>query len=208
MNQDAFLDAVREENRTALSRLGSSKSLYAETMGEMKETPVLAAAATAEQAAAETFAAWADSEPDEEAAALFREVATQEEAHYDAVLGRLGEHEPGDLPAIQDHLRDVEGTVERLGAFVGRTIAADKSKEQLVGFFIGQADPKGSQLFRDLRGDLDGQLEGATDLLAARCETEDDWERAQAAATAAIQAAYEEYTERLEGMGVNPKPVC
>ena len=28
------------------------------------------------------------------------------------------------------------------------------------------------------------------------------------AASGAIQAAYDEYTERLESMGVNPKPVC
>ena len=30
----------------------------------------------------------------------------------------------------------------------------------------------------------------------------------QEAAAVAVQAAYEEYTERLESMGVNPKPVC
>ncbi|PSQ14952.1 rubrerythrin family protein, partial [Halobacteriales archaeon QS_7_69_60] len=49
----------------------------------------------------------------------------------------------------------------------------------------------------------------ATELLAARCGDDDErWEQAREAASGAIQAAYDEYTERLESMGVNPKPVC
>jgi hypothetical protein len=59
-----------------------------------------------------------------------------------------------------------------------------------------------------MNGDLDAQLERALSLLAEHCEDETDWERAETAASEAIQAAYGEYTERLEGMGVNPKPVC
>jgi hypothetical protein len=79
----------------------------------------------------------------------------------------------------------------------------------MTGFFVGQADPSTSQLFRGMGDDLDAQLERATELLAAECgDDEECWERAADAATGAIQAAYEEYTERLEGMGVNPKPVC
>jgi hypothetical protein len=56
--------------------------------------------------------------------------------------------------------------------------------------------------------DLDDQLSRASELLEAECAGEDDWDRARDAATGAIEAAYGEYTERLESMGVNPKPVC
>jgi rubrerythrin len=208
MTAEDFVDEIREENNTALSRLGSSKALYADTMGEMESEELLRAAATAEHHAAETYEAWADEE-DGEVAEAFRETAAEERDHRETVAGELDEHEPGELPAIQLHLRDLEGTVERLGGFVGRTLAAEKSKEQLTGFFVGQAAPSTSQLFREMGDDLDAQLERATDRIATECgDDEECWDRAREAATGAIQAAYEEYTERLEGMGVNPKPVC
>lgn len=209
MNAEEFLDAVRTQNKTALSRLGSSKSLYADTGGEMDDESVLAAAADAERAAAETFEGWAEAADDEAAATVFAETAEEERAHYETVVGKLDDHEPtDDVPAIHETLRGYEDTVERLGGLVGRTVAAEKSKDQLTGFFVGQADPQTAQLFRDLAGDLDGQLERATDLLSDRCGDDEDWERALAAASSAVQAAYEEYTDRLESMGVNPKPVC
>jgi hypothetical protein len=208
MNPDEFIDAVKDENETALSRLGSSKSLYADTEGEMEPEEVLTAAATAEHHAAETYEAWADEEEGDVAEA-FAETAAEERDHYDTVVGELDAHEPGEVPAIQEYLRDLDGTVERIGGFVGRTLAAEKSKGQLTGFFTGQADPQTASLFRGMSGDLEAQLERATDLLEAECgDDEECWERAREAATGAIQAAYEEYTERLESMGVNPKPVC
>ena len=208
MTPEEFTDAVRGDNETALSRLGSSKALYADTGGEMDDEEVLRAAATAEHHAAETYAAWAESENGETAEA-FETTATEERDHYETVVDELDAHDPGEIPAIQAYLRDLDGTVERLGGFVGRTLAAEQSKSQLTGFFVGQADPGTSQLFREMGDDLDAQLERATDRLAAECgDDENCWERAHEAATGAIQTAYEEYTERLEAMGVNPKPVC
>ena len=144
-----------------------------------------------------------------EAAAVFRATAEEERDHYEQVAAKLDDHEPSDeLSAMQASLRDLDDTVSRLGGLVGRTLAAEKSKEQTTGFFVGQAKPRVASLVRELSGDLDGQLDRATDLLAEECADEADWDRALAAATDAIQAAYGEYTERLESMGVNPKPVC
>ena len=209
MDPEQFVDDVRDSNETALSRLGSSKSLYAETEGEMEADAVLAAAATAEYHAAETFAAWADDEGDPDAADAWAANAEEERDHYDAVVAELGDdHDPGPPAAIQEYLRGLDDAVERAGAAVGRTLAADASKSQLTGFFVGQADPQTASTFRDVAGDLDGQLDRAAALLGALCEDESDWERAAEAATEAVQAAYEEYTETLESMGVNPKPVC
>jgi hypothetical protein len=208
MTPEEFADAVRSENRTALSRLGSSKSLYADTMGEMESEEVLRAAATAEHAAARTFEAWADDESDDTAAAVFEATAEEEREHHDRVAGELDDHEPGEVPAIQEYLRGLEDTVERLGGLVGRTLAADGSKGQMTGFFTGRADPQTAQLFRDLSGDLDGQVERAVEALDAVCNDDEDWDRGLEAGSGAIGAAYEEYTERLERMDVNPKPVC
>ena len=209
MTPEEFTEAVREANRTPLSRLGSSKSLFADTMGDMDTDAVLGAAADAEHHAAETYAAWAENEADSEVSEAFETTASEERAHYETVAGKLDEHEPSEeVPAIHEYLRSLSDTVERLGGFVGRTLAAEKSKSQVTGFFVGQADPQTAQSFREMGEDLDAQLERALSLLAEVCEDEADWERAEAAAGEAIQAAYGEYTERLEGMGVNPKPVC
>lgn len=208
MTHEEFVDAIREANGTALSRLGSSKSLYADTMGEMEAEEVLEAAATAEHHAAETYEQWAD-DAEGAVADAFAETAAEERDHHETVLGELDDHDHGEVPAIQGYLRGLEGDVERLGGFVGRTLAAEKSKEQLTGFFTGEADPQTARLFRGMGDDLDAQLERATDLLAEACgDDEDCWERADEAASDAIQTAYDEYTERLESMGVNPKPVC
>ena len=210
MNADEFLQTVRDDNETALSRLGSSKALYAETEGEMEPEVVFAAAANAEHAASETFQGWADDEDAAESVRdAFADFAEQERDHYEQVVGKLdAEHEPSDVPAVHEYLRGIEDDAGRVGGFLGRTVASEKSKEQLVGFFVGKADPQTAQLFRDLGEDLDGQLERGRELLAAVCESDGDYERALDAASGAIQAAYDEYTETLEGMGVNPKPVC
>lgn len=209
MDPNEFVETVREENQTALSRLGSSKALYADTEGDMEREEVLRAAADAEFHARETFEEWADEEGNEAAREAFATTAKEEGEHYGLVTEKLGgEHEPGATPAIQEYLRDVDDTAGRAGGFVGRTIATDKSKEQLVGFFVGEADTTGAQLFRDLGDDVEAQLDRGQDLLGAVCETDDEWARARETASDAIQAAYNEYTERLEGMGVNPKPVC
>jgi len=206
---DEFVDTVRTDNKTALSRLGSSKALYADTEGAMGSEEVLHAAATAEFHARETFEQWADSEDHDDAQEVFETTAAEEGAHYGLVAERLeSDHEPGETPAIQEFLRDQTDTIGRAGAFLGRTIATDESKSQLVGFFVGQADTKGADLFREIGADVDDQVERGRDLLNEVCEDDADWERAREAASGAIQAAYDEYTNTLEGMGVNPKPVC
>jgi hypothetical protein len=207
---DTVVEAITEDNQTALSRLGSSKSLYADTGGDIDTEPVLEATADAEYAAWQTFLEWADDEADDEARAAFETTAEEERDHYETVDGKLAddEYEPDEVPNLHEYLRDRDETVERVGAFVGRILASQRSKSQVVGYFVGDADPQTASLFRDFGEDLDEQLERAKDLLEDVCETDEDWERAEEAATGAIQAAYDEYVETLEGMGANPKPVC
>lgn len=209
MTPEEFVETVRTENKTALSRLGSSKALYADTEGAMDTEEVLRAAATAEFHARETFEQWTESETNDHARDVFETTAAEEGEHYGLVAEQLsGEHEPGETPAIQESLRSQTDTIGRAGAFLGRTIATDESKSQLVGFFVGQADTSGADLFREIGDDVDDQLERGRDLLNDVCTEAADWERAREAAGSAIQAAYDEYTATLEGMGVNPKPVC
>jgi hypothetical protein len=206
MNAQEFVDAVREDNKTPLSRLGASKALYADTAGEMDDDAVLAAAADRARHAAETFETWAD-EAEGEAADLFAAAAETERDHAETAADERGDDEPGDPPGVQTHLRDVEGTVERLGAFVGWALAAGNNTDQVVGYFVGQASPMTAGTFRDLSDDHDDFLERASAVLDAVGEG-DDWERAREAAGEAIAADYDDYFETLESLGVNPKPVC
>jgi rubrerythrin len=205
MDQQEFVERVREENRTALSRLGSSKALYADTEGELEDAAVLRAAATRAHYAAETFDAWADDESHEGASALFAEAADTERDHVDAIDDERDDDAVGDTPAVVEHLRGVEGTESRLGAFVGWALAAGNNTGQVVGYFVGQASPRTASTFRELGDDHDEFVEAGADLLADAGGDEDD---ALAAASETIQADYDDYFETLEALGVNPKPVC
>jgi hypothetical protein len=83
-----------------------------------------------------------------------------------------------------------------------------KTVEQMVGFFVGDADPTTANTFRELRGDVETQRDDAAELLADTCTDDDEWDRASEAADAVVEVAYDDYVETLEGMGVKPKNVC
>lgn len=209
MTPEAFSDHVEAETRTALSRLGSSKALYADTQGDLDREPVLVAAADAEYHAAETYAAWAETADSDAAAEVWSTTTEEERRHYDRVTTELdADHEPGDPPPVHTHLRSLSTSLDRAGAFLGRTIAASRSKDQYTGYFMGQGDHDLANLFRDLGADLDGQRDRGLDLLTTLCDTDDDWDTAATAAITTIETAYEAYVDTLEDMGVNPKPVC
>lgn len=196
MDTDDFVDTVSSENETALSRLGSSKALYAITGGEMEEAVVLASAATNVHHVAETVGDW-----DGDVFAAAGDTAGQQ---YETITDKLDGHDPDGRSAALATLAEQDGGAARLGGFVGWTLVAKKTFEQLTGFFVGQADPQTSQTFREMGSDIEALREQALDALAE----DGDWETAEDAATAVVQAAYEEYVETLEGLGVNPKDVC
>jgi len=209
MSASDLRDAVTERKATELSRLGSSKALYAATEGEMETDAVLEAAADADHAAAEAFEAWWESEQAAAAAEAFEAAAQTEREHVETVLDELEGYEPSAADeALAAHLEPLEGTVERAGALLGRVLVADEAKSQYVGYFVGNADPQTASVFRELRADLDDEEERALDLLDAVCESDDDYEAAEAAALDAVQAAYEAHVAQLEALGVDPKPVC
>ena len=207
MDATACVQTIRETNETELSRLGSSKSLFADTGGEMESAAVLEAAATAEYHAAATYDSWAETEAGTVAEA-FATTAAEERSHYERVTAELDAHEPGPVPPIQSSLRDHEETIERLGGCIGRTLAAEGSKTQITGFFVGNADPRTASLFREMGDDLDAQLARARSCLDDVCDDDAAYERAVEAASGALEVAYASYTDELESLGINPKPVC
>ncbi|MFD1647158.1 rubrerythrin family protein [Haloarchaeobius litoreus] len=204
MDTAAFVEAVEDGNRTELSRLGSSKSLYALTGGEMDEEHIFAVAEALASAQADRYEAWAADADGELADALSAAADAERERAADAA-GETDETVEGGL---FDGLDDCEGAVEHAGGFVAATVVTKKLQEQLVGFFVGQADPTTAQTFRSYGEELGERREAALAALESVCADESDWERAEEAAGGVVTTAYEVYVDRLEAMGVNPKPVC
>jgi hypothetical protein len=207
MTAEEFLDAVRADQKTELSRLGSSKSLYADTEGEMNPEPVLDAIADHLSHATKPFEAWADEE-DGSAGDFFADTADTLADLADTVAEAHGDYESGDTPAIVAYLQGLDATAERVAGAVGWALASEKKIGQAVGFFVGQASPQTASTFRGVRDDVEAVVDAGTDVLAEVCDDDDDWNTAREAAIGAVAAAYDEYFETLENLGVNPKPVC
>ncbi|WP_416838197.1 transcription antitermination protein [Haloferax sp. DFSO52] len=195
------LDSLRDAHETPLSRLGSSKALFAVTGGEMNGDAVRVAAAAEAAAAAELFDSWAADESNDEAAELFSDLADTAREHAETVNA----DPDADAPAIYAVLDDFDATDERLGGALARALVSLKAVEQMVGFFIGDADPKAANTFRTLKSDLQDQLETLADAVDELASDED---AARDAADEVVEAAYDEYVETLEGMGIKPKNVC
>jgi hypothetical protein len=206
MDGHTFIGQLRDDHETALSRLGSSKSLYALTGGEMDAPSVRNAAHDEAVTAARLFEEWADSEDDPDAAPVFRQVADDEQAHVDAIGSEDGN--PDTTLAMYETLEGFTDFPARLGALAARTLVTKKTAEQIVGFFVGDADPSSADTFRGLRDDYDDHLDAVAAALDDACKNDRQWEEAKTAADAVLEAAYDDYVETLESMGVKPKNVC
>ncbi|GGO00802.1 transcription antitermination protein [Haloarcula pellucida] len=199
MDAAETLDAVREEAGTELDRLGSDKLLIAATGADLTPAAVREAAVTREVGVADGLSGWAD-----DAGAASEAFATAAGAARDRA-DRI-DADPGDPDALADHLQTVASTDARVGAgLVAVPLIADRFYLQVVNFFVNEADEAGADTFRDLRADA-SDLDPARDALS----TLDDEGRdvARDAAVGAIEAAYADYAETLEGMGLDPKPIC
>ena len=210
MDGTELVEAVRASKATALERLGKEKALIAATDADLATDAVLRAAAASERRAQRTFEQWAESEPNEAAREAFERIAATEADHYERVVAHLDESpaDPGPDP-LHASLRGTERTVERVGAgLVGRPLASERTLLQVVNFFVNEADNAAADLFRDLREETREVPETGAALLDDLCADEDDWVLARKAAEDAIQVAYDDYAETLQGMGLDPKPVC
>ena len=209
MDAATFRDEVETAKATELDRLGSQQSLVALTDADLDAEAVLRAVAQAEYTARETFAGWADTEEDAEASETFASVAEQEDDHYDRATAELDDFSPdGDVDRMHDHLRGLDITIERAAGLVGRSLVGDRTQLQVINFFVNDADERRAERFREFRADTREGIELGTELLASRCDDEDDWARAREVAEETIQVAYDDYAETLQGMGLDPKPIC
>lgn len=210
MDGSEFVERVRSSNESPLDRLGSEKALVATTAGRLDRETVLETTAAAEVRAMQTFEQWIDDETDDRARKAFEAERDREREHRDRVVAF------GDLQGVEaepdplhEYLRDLDETVDRVAAgLVARPLVASRTLLQVINFFTNEADEAAAELIRDLRGETDEQVDRGAEVLEVCCQSDDDWERAMAAAGDTIDLAYAEYAECLEGMGIDPKPVC
>ncbi|MFC6836878.1 rubrerythrin family protein [Halomarina ordinaria] len=209
MDPDTFVSTVRAECATELDRLGSEKALVATTAAHLDREHVLTAAARAERRAATTFETWAEREDEAAAREAFERVADRERQHAARVEDHLDGEVEATADALHEHLRGCDSTVERAAAgMVGRSLVTDRTFLQTINFFVNESDEAAANLFRELRSETDEQVEDGAALLDDLCGRDEDWERAREAAVAVVELAYEEYADALEGMGIDPRPVC
>jgi hypothetical protein len=208
MDGNTFLDDLRSEHETPLSRLGSSKSVYALTGGEMDGDVVKAEIASELQAVADVARTWTEEAEHDVARELFGDVASFATDHADSLAAGDVAEADTDESAIAGSLADPGSDVGRAGAIAGGFLVFGKLSEQLVGFFVGDADRKGADQFREFRSEVESLRDDAAASLETLCADEDDWGAAESAAAETIESAYDWYVQTLEGMGVKPKNVC
>ena len=209
MDSAALLDGARTEVETELDRLGSEKSLLAATEARLEPDPVLVTAAAMLRTARETLAAWADSATDGTAADALQTTADALTDGLDRVTADL-EGDGEDVAALDAPLLhlDADSDIARVAAgTLGVPLVLDRLFLQVVSFFVNEADGPRADLFRDLRTDTDAMLTTGQSALDELC-ADDDWDDAETAAVAVVDAAYDDYVERLEAMGFDPRPIC
>lgn len=212
MDGDTLVETVRDRMATELDRLGSEKALVASTAAQLDRERVLASTLAAERRAAATFDAWADDEAHADARAAFERVAALEHDHAERIVALLDDSEVASDPepdAMHTTLRGFDATPERVAAgLVARPLVSSRSLLQVINFFVNDADESTADVIRAFRSETDALVDDGAALLDDCCAGEDDWDRAVDAATETVAAAYDEYAERLRGMGVDPAPVC
>lgn len=209
MDRDSFVEHVEDESATELARLGSPKLLVALTDADLDPETVVETAAARSAAMRDVFEAWAAEETDDWVARFFESAAAVRSSIVDDLTADLdgGVPDPASNPTF-DRLWELSTTVERAGGLVGWALVADREFGQYVSFFVNEAAPATTDEFRDLRTGVRNIREDALDVLAAACDSADDWTRASDAAESVVRAAYDDYASTLAAMGLDPKPVC
>ena len=208
MDGQTFLDELRDEHETELSRLGSSKAVYALTDGEMAGDAVRVGIARELHAVAPVLERWSDA-ADGDAADCYADVAASLADWADELAEEAAVSEGEEFSHLTaEALAACDDERERAAGLTAALLVLAKVSEQLVGFFVGDADRKGAAEFRDLRDDLRSHRDDVAFLLDTLCADEADWVEAHEVAAGVVEGAYDWYVGTLEAMGVKPKNVC
>jgi hypothetical protein len=209
MDGEELVTELRASKATELDRLGSEKAIIAATGAELETDAVVGAAGRLLEGARAAFERWA-ADTEGPAAEAFTEAAETLAGGRDALLD-CGESATadGDPPHVVTYLDDPGRTPERAAAgLVAYPLVAERQLLQVINFFVNEGDRAGADAAREVRSDLQAMPEDAVAVLDAVCADEEDWVLARQAAEETVGTAYDDYAETLEGLGLDPKPVC
>ena len=207
MDADSFLDDLRDAHGTELSRLSSSKAVYALTGGEMTGDAVRTGTARELHELAPILESWSDADGD--VAELFADAADFAAESADTFDDEAAVPEGESATNVTaEALAACETDVERLAGTAAALLVLEEVASQLVGFYVGDADRKSADEFREFRAELGDYRDEAAALLADHCGDESDWETAHEVGADVVDGAYDWYVDTLESMGVEPKNVC
>lgn len=208
MEGSDVIDTIEEEFETELSRLGSSKALYAISRGEMDTDVVLGVLSARAVETASILEEWSTDEEAGEASELFDSIAQEIRAYAGELEAMASNGDDAGSTAFHDYLTAVDSTPGRLGAFVGWLFVSDQSYLQGVGFFVGSQQGDAADLLRDARSDIEAFEERTVAVIDGVCTSDDAYNEVVEAASGLVEAAYDEYVESLESMGIDVKPIC
>jgi hypothetical protein len=207
MNGQTLVENIRQERQTELERLGSDKALLAATNADLESRTVLAVVAATTGSLRETFDSWAGA-ADGDVADAFAAAAETTGETTDTLQAELDDG-AAEGPASVAVLETFEAERARIGGgLIGHGLVFDRLLLQVINFFVNEADERHADQFRDVRAAANGRIQSGAALLDDVIEREPDWDRPAAAAHQVVEAAYEEYVETLNGLGIDPKPVC
>lgn len=206
MDGASLIERVRDEHETALTRLGSDKALIAATNATLEADAVRAVLAGTIAVGQRRLADWADTADDSTLAEALG-------GGRDRLHGLLDDHdELGSSESrrhVSDPLEGIDGDLSRAAAgLIGFPMILDPLCLQAVNFFVNEADPVAADAIRAVRAEVADLQQAHRDTVAERATATDAEDEAVAAAGAVIDAAYTEYVDRLEAMGLDPKPIC
>ncbi len=206
MEAEELVENIEVEKKTELSRLNSSKNLLAQTDGEIDVENILKETINSENSAIKTFQAWKKSEKNSEIKENLNDFESIEKGHLKKVEKEINNrYSPIDNSSLHEYMRSLEATQERLGALIGRSLVSDNTLKQTTVFFVGRGEEKRADIFREMRKDNKEILDKTKKMLNKTCK---DWGIPERTAKKTIDIVYSNYAETLEGLGINPKPVC
>lgn len=207
MTVEDIRETIEHNYETELSRLGSSKAMYALSEGDMTAESIRATLASRLDGVARVLSSWTV-EDDSIATESLDSLASTLEAHAQQLHPSEEGSDPEEQFALAQQLSSFESQAERTGGLLGWLLVIDETLSQAVGFFVGNADPSSADTLRSIRDEISRVGDNAVVDLATGVTDDEAFATVEASTETIIETAYDEYVATLEELGVQVKPVC